>query len=142
SQYILDPGTFYSLLKASSVYIEDIKRVGNYDYEYKLNFDKTRLRTNVDVDLNVPKSLEKPFKDYVLSLKNASSLIIEANAADNWFPKVLFLDKNLNLIKGIKSETKNNQFSQTIPSGAIYAIISDVYSLDNIKRGLKITLKR
>lgn len=142
SQYILDPGTFYSLLKASSVYIEDIKRVGNYDYEYKLNFDKTRLRTNVDVDLNVPKSLEKPFKDYVLSLKNASSLIIEANAADNWFPKVLFLDKNLNLIKGIKSEAKNNQFSQTIPNGAIYAIISDVYSLDNIKRGLKITLKR
>ena len=142
SQYILDPGTFYTLLKSNSVYIKDIKRVGSYDYEYNLDFNKAQLKTNIDLDLNVPKSLEKPLKDYVLSLKNASSLAIEANEADNWFPKVLFLDKNLNLIKGVKSEVKNNEFLETIPSGAVYAIISDMYSLDNIRRGLKITLKR
>lgn len=142
SQYILDPGTFYLLLKANSVYIEDVKRVGNYDYEYSLNFDRARLRTNVDVDLNVPMSLEKPLKDYILSLKNAFSLVIEANSADSWFPKILFLDENLNLIKGIKSELKNNRLSEPIPNGAIYAIISDMYSLDNIRRGLRITLKR
>lgn len=142
SQYILDPGTLYLLLKASSVYIEDIKQVGSYDYEYSLNFDKAKLKTNIDVDLNVPRSLEKPLKDYILSLKNASNLIIEANGADSWFPKVLFLDENLNLIKGIKSEVKNNRLSEPIPSGAIYAVISDMYSLDNIRRGLKITLKR
>ncbi len=142
SQYILDPGTFYTLLKSSGVYISDVKKVGHYDYEYSLKFDKARLKTNINIDLNSPKILEKPLKDYVLSLKNASSILIEANDADNWFPKVLFLDKNLNLIKGVKSETKNNNLLETIPKGANYAIISDMFSLDNIKRGLKITLKR
>ncbi len=142
SQYILDPGTFYTLLKTSSVYITDLKKIGEYGYEYSLDFTHAKLKTNVNADLNVPKSLEKPLKDYVLSLKNASSLVIEANEADNWFPKVLFLDRNLNLIKGVKSEVKNNEFSQAVPNGAVYAIISDLYSLDNIKRGLKITLKR
>ncbi|EID1015741.1 hypothetical protein LA471_000818 [Campylobacter jejuni] len=75
-------------------------------------------------------------------LKNATNLIIDANDLDNWFPKIFFLDKNLNLIKAVKSENKNNHFSELIPNGAIYAIVSDMYSLDNIRRGLKITLKK
>ena len=48
----------------------------------------------------------------------------------------------LKQMKGVKSEVKNNEFLEIIPSGAVYAIISDMYSLDNIRRGLKITLKR
>lgn len=142
SQYILDPGTLYTLLKASSVYIDNVKRIGNYDYEYDLNFDNAKLNANVNIALNSPKNLEKPLKDYVFSLKGASNLIIDANDADFWFPKVLFLDKNLNLIKSIKSQKQNNHFSELIPSGAVYVIVSDMYSLDNIRRGLKITLKK
>lgn len=142
SQYILDSGTLYKLLKADSVYIDNVKRVGVYDYEYDLNFTQAILKTNIDLKLNTPKLLEKPLKDYVLHLKNATRLIIDANDLDNWFPKIFFLDKNLNLIKAVKSKNKNNHFSELIPNGAIYAIISDMYSLDNIRRGLKITLKK
>ncbi|EAM0131386.1 hypothetical protein LEY40_001542, partial [Campylobacter jejuni] len=142
SQYVLDPGTLYNLLKENSVYIDNIKRIGAYDYEYDLNFSNAVLKTNTNVNLNTPKSLEKPLKDYVLDLKNATNLIIDANDLDNWFPKIFFLDKNLNLIKAVKSENKNNHFSELIPNGAIYAIVSDMYSLDNIRRGLKITLKK
>ncbi|HHY1437362.1 TPA: hypothetical protein ACV1MF_001317 [Campylobacter jejuni] len=142
SQYVLDPGTLYNLLKENSVYIDNIKRIGAYDYEYDLNFSNAVLKTNTNVNLNTPKSLEKPLKDYVLNLKNATNLIIDANDLDNWFPKIFFLDKNLNLIKAVKSENKNNHFSELIPNGAIYAIVSDMYSLDNIRRGLKITLKK
>ena len=142
SQYILDPGTFYTLLKANSVFIKDIKKIGANDYEYDLDFSKATLKTNVDLSLNLTKNLEKPLKDYVLALKGASKLIIDANEADFWFPKIFFLDKNLNLIKSIESKKQNNHLSELIPNGAIYAIISDSYSLDNIRRGLKITLKK
>ncbi|MDO4673604.1 hypothetical protein [Campylobacter sp.] len=142
SQYILDPGTFYRLLKSSSVYITNVKALSKYDYAYELDFGDARLKTNTNLPLNTPTKLEKPFKDYVLNLKGASTLLVEANAADNWFAKILFLDKNLGLIKAIKSTEKSNSLSQTIPSGAIYAIISDMYNLDNIRRGLTITLKK
>lgn len=142
SQYILDPGTIYRLLKSSSVYIKNIKALSKYDYEYELDFDNAKLKTNVNVSLNNPTKLEKPFKDYVLNLKGASTLVVEANAADSWFAKVLFLDKNLGLIKAVRNTEKNNALSQAVPNGAVYAIISDMYNLDNIRRGLKITLKR
>lgn len=142
SQYLLDPGVFYKLLKANSVYIEDIKRIGAYDYEYDLNFNDAILKTNIDIVLNSPKNLEKPLKDYVFSLKGATNLIIDSRDSDNWFPKVLFLDKNLNLIKSVKAQNQSKHLSELVPNGAIYAIVSDMYSLDNIRRGLTITLKR
>jgi len=142
SKYVLDPGVFYKLLKANFVFIENIKYLGDYNYEYTLNFDQAKLKTNTQISLNTTQDLQKPFKDYTLELKGASSLIIQANEADTWFPKILFLDKNLNLIKSIKSQSKNNHFSALIPSGAEYVIISDTFNLDNIKRGLKITLKK
>ncbi|MBM0636498.1 hypothetical protein LNU06_00380 [Campylobacter sp. VicNov18] len=142
SQYILDPGTLYKLLKENSVHINNIRRIGSYDYEYDLDFSNAVLKTNTNLSLNTPKSLEKPLKDYVFNLKNATNLIIDANDLDNWFPKIFFLDQNLNLIQAVKSKSKSNHFSQLIPNGAIYAIISDMYSLDNIRRGLKITLKK
>lgn len=141
SQYILDPGTLYTLLKKSSVYIDNVKRTGTYAYEYDLNFDNAKLLSNVDITLNSPTSPEKPLKDYILTLKGAKSIFIKSNTADNWFPKLLFLDKNLNLIKAIESKKQSNEFSQNIPNAALYVIIGDMYSLDNIKRGLSITLK-
>lgn len=142
SQYILDPGVFYRLLKENSVYINNIKKVGLNDYEYDLNFDEARLKTNANINLNTATFLEKPLQDYIILLKGATLIKIDANDTDEWFPKILFLDKNLNLIKSIKSQVKNNHFSEFIPDGSMYAIISDVYSLDNIKRGLKIYLKK
>ena len=142
SQYILDPGALYALLKDNSVYIDNIKRIGTYDYEYDLNFENAQLNTNIDLKLNSTQALERPLKDYVFTLQGASNLMIDAHDADFWFPKVLFLDKNLNLIKAVKSQAQNNHFSELIPSGAVYAIVSDMYSLDNIRRGLKITLKK
>lgn len=142
SQYILDPGTFYRILKTNSVYIEDIKQSAKNYYEYELDFSEAKLETNVNLALNVTKNLEKPLRDYVFALKGAKSMEIEANAADSWFIKILFLDKNLNLISAVKNDKKNNHFSGAVPNAAVYAIVSDMYNLDNIKRGLKITLKR
>ncbi|TKX31868.1 hypothetical protein [Campylobacter aviculae] len=142
SQYVLDPGTLYNLLKENSVYIENIRRVGIYDYQYDLNFDNAKLNTNVNIALNSLAVLERPLKDYIFKTQDASKLIIDASDADFWFPKVLFLDKNLNLIKSIKSNKKNNHFTEFIPSGTVYVIVSDMYSLDNIRRGLRVLLKK
>lgn len=142
SRYILDPESFYKILKSNGVYIENIKKTGKYEYEYDLNFDKAKLKPNANIPLNIQKTFEKPLKDYIILSKNANSITIDAHNLDSWFPKVLFLDKNLNLIKSIQTKEKNNHISEIIPDGNVYIIISDMFNLDNIKRGLKIYLKK
>ncbi|KAA6231429.1 hypothetical protein FMM56_04590 [Campylobacter sp. LR264d] len=141
TKYVLDPGTFYNLLKSSAVFIDNIKKLASNHYEYELNFSNAIMKTNTRLDLNVPKTLEKPFKDYTISLINARSINIKSSDSDNWYPKILFLDRNLNLIKSINSTSKKKVLNEAVPSAASYVIISDMYTLDNIKRGLEVTLK-
>lgn len=142
SRYILDPASFYALLKQNSVLIKNIRKVNAYDYEYELDFSNARLKPNVEKSFNNNIKLQRPLRDYIVNIQGASNLNIRASSMDSWFPKVLFLDKDLNLLKSSISTSKRNRFSSSVPSNAVYVIIGDSYSLDNIRRGLEIQLIR
>lgn len=140
SQYILDPAIFYSFLKKSGVYIDDIKRLSSFDYEYDLDFTKARLSPNTSLELNIEKTLSKPLEDYVFELKTAKRLKITPAINDTWYPKILFLDKNLNLVLSIENTKREKNIDLLIPKKVEYAVVGDNFDLDNIKRGLKIKL--
>ncbi|EAI4828726.1 hypothetical protein BGG34_08645, partial [Campylobacter lari] len=86
--------------------------------------------------------LNKPLREYIIDLQGAKSIELSAHHLDSWFCKIQFLDKNLNFIQGVENTHKQNEINVNIPLGAKYAIIGDMFSLDNIKRGLKIYLRR
>lgn len=142
TRYILDPASFYSILRQNAVLIKNIKRLNDYDYEYELDFTHAQLKPNTQVGINHAVRLNRPLRDYIIRLHGATSINARASSLDNWFPKVLFLDKNLNLLKATLSQKKQNRYSSDVPSGAFYVIISDNYSLDNIRRGLEIQLNK
>lgn len=142
SRYILDPASFYTLLKQNSVLIKNIRKLNAYDYEYELDFSSAYLKPNVEIALNNSIKLQRPLRDYVINIQGASNLSARASSSDSWYPKVLFLDKNLNLLKSIMSTKKSNRFSSAVPSSAMYVIIGDAFNLDNIRRGLEIQLTR
>ena len=142
SRYILDPASFYAILRQNAVYINSIRKMNAYDYEYELDFSSARLKPNVEANLYSSVKLQRPLRDYVINIQGASTLNARASSSDSWFPKVLFLDKNLHLLKSTISKNKQNRFSSAVPSGAAYVIIGDAYNLDNIRRGLEIQLSK
>lgn len=142
SRYNLDIGSFYNILKRNSIFIKNIQKTGANSYEYELDFGDALLKSNVNVPLNQNVDLKRPLRDYFFTTKNASSVKILANAADSWFAKILFLDKDLKLIQAITSKEKNNSFSSEIPSNAEYMVVGDSFNLDNIRRGLSVFLAR
>ncbi|AJC85328.1 hypothetical protein [Campylobacter peloridis] len=142
SQYMLDPGLFYKALLLNSVFIKDISKISELNYEYELDFSKAMPKINTQVSLNVLTQLNKPLREYILDLQGAKSIELSAHNLDSWFCKIQFLDKNLNFIQGVEKIHKQNDITLPIPLGAKYAIIGDMFSLDNIKRGLKIYLRR
>ncbi|TQR30966.1 hypothetical protein DMB92_07020 [Campylobacter sp. MIT 99-7217] len=141
SRYILDPANFYNILKSNSVYIQNIQKINPYTYEYTLDFDRAKLKPNTDINPNQAKKLERPLREYIFLSKNAKKLQILASAGDSWFAKIQFLDKNLNLIQSISLTEVSQEFKGQIPSNTSYIIVGDTFSLDNIRRGLEITLE-
>ena len=142
SRYVLDPGSFYAVLKPNFVAITNVRRLNAYDYEYELDFSKARLKPNAYAAVNQVVKFPRPMRDYIFSTQGAKTLNARASSADNWFPKMFFLDKNLNLLKSVKSNKKRTHFSSEIPSGAVFVIVGDSYNIDNIRRGLDIELVR
>lgn len=142
TRYLLDPASFYNILRQNLVLIKNIKRLNDYDYEYELDFTHARLKANTQVGINNAVRLGRPLRDYIINLHGAKSLNARASNLDSWFPKVFFLDKNLNLLKAVMSQKKQNRYSTIVPNGAVYVIISDNYNLDNIRRGLEIQLNK
>lgn len=140
SKYVLDPASLYNILKIDSVFIENIKKLSPNAYEYSLDFSNARLKPNVSVPLNDATNLRRPMRDYILLSKGAKRLRVRANASDAWFAKVQFLDKDLNFIQSIESTKKDNEIQESIPQNCAYIILGDTYSLDNIRRGLEVTL--
>lgn len=140
SQYILDPAIFYDYLKKDNIYIKDIRRTQAFDYEYTLDFAQAKLDPNISLELNQNTKLNKPLEDYIFELKNAKKIKITAAINDTWFPKILFLDKNLNLVLSIEEKAQKNSFEQLVPKEVKYAVVGDNFDLDNIKRGLSIEL--
>lgn len=142
SRYFFDVGSFYSLLKRNFVFIKNITKTASNSYEFNLDFDDAFLDSNVRVPLEQDVNLNRPLRDYFFSVANARTIKINANSADAWFAKVVFLDKDLRLVEAVYSKEKNNEFKASIPSGSRYVLIGDTFNLDNIRRGLQIRLSR
>lgn len=139
SKYAIDIGLVYDELKNMNVFIDDIYRYGS-NFIYNLDFNKAVLNADFILDNQDNKSLNlsKPLQDYFIRLVDVKQLIISASDYDIWYPKIEFLDENLNLIQAYSQENKTKSLTINVPYNCKFVNISDLFTLDNIKHGLNI----
>jgi len=65
-------------------------------------------------------------------------MLITTSKLDNWYPYVVFFDKNLNILNIIAKENSQKTIYLDIPQECAYIKISDNYSKTNFKRGITI----
>ena len=58
-----------------------------------------------------------------------------------WICSIKVLDRDLNLITQIKSDKPEKEIYIKFPPNSYYMLIDDAFSLENIKRGLKIYIE-
>lgn len=139
SKYAIDVGLVYEELKNKNVFIDDVYRYGS-NFIYELDFTKAILNADYILDNgeNQELKLTKPLQDYFIQLVNVKQLNIKAFSYDIWYPKIEFLDANLNLIQSYEQENKTMSLTINIPYNCKYINISDLFTLENIKHGLNI----
>lgn len=142
SRYILDPASFYGILKQNSVFIKNVRKISEFHYEYELDFSKARLKPTHSVPFEHQTTLTRPLRDYLFYVNGASKIELATQSSGAWYPKILFLDKNLKLIKDSQSAKKARRVRISVPSNAYYAVVGDRFSLDNLRRGLSVYLYR
>lgn len=137
SKFSIDPGSLYEALRKTGVYIVDAKRNGN-EFSYELDFSRASIQADFMLNSGSLLELSKPLDSYFIKINNVSKLIIDRNLNNIWYPKIEFLDKNLNLISTYKSDKSFKELNLAVPKMCAYIIVGDAFTLENIKLGLNI----
>ncbi|ARR02801.1 hypothetical protein [Campylobacter vicugnae] len=140
SRFILDPGALYKELSKNYIFIKDIKRDGQFSFVYSIDATKAVLSTHQYIS-DIEYDLNKPLEPYFLNISNKSEALIKSYASDRWICVIKVLDRDLNLITQIKSDKPEKEVYIKFPPNSYYMLIDDAFSLENIKRGLKIYIK-
>lgn len=140
SEYTLDPELFTRFLEKSGCEVLEIKRLNESSWDYFINIDNAYLNVKKLV-LKEKTRLKRPLNDYWLNVSEGSKISIASFGGNRWYPKISVFDKNLHLLKVYKKDEKTDWLVFHLPAGAYYIKISDSYTLNNLKYGLRVTLE-
>lgn len=138
TEYMLNPQVLLKELQQKNCKISNIVNRGNNSWYYELDFSKAKVYSAVKIDKDEKLILQKPLKPYFLTFDKINSVTIISRKLNNWFPYIVFFDKDLNTLKVIKKNRVYKGFRANAPKGTKYMKISDSYNLINIKRGLSV----
>jgi len=140
SEYTLDPELFAKFLQQNGCEIIEIKRVSDTEWEYFINIDNAYINAKKLI-LKEKIRLKRPMSEYWLNVSVGKKISIASFGGNRWYPKITIFDKNLNILKVYKKDEKTDWIVFYLPQNAYYIKISDLYTLSNLKYGLRVTLE-
>jgi len=141
TEHIVDPLILAKRLEERGCFLDSIERVKENAWLYKINSDNIKINA-IEIESNKTVRLKKPIKPYWIDVEDMRSISFASKIADRWHPSIVFYDEKLHIVSDYKRDTAINRLKLKIPRDAKYVKVADLYTLDNIKRGISIYLKR
>ncbi len=136
-----DPIALANELSKKDCRIVKIKRYSIANWRYLINTSHINL---------VPKKiafkqkvfLPRPLEPYWINVEGARTLMINSSKRNLWHPYIVFYDQNLKILNNFIKDTKSYNVRLKIPTNAKYMKIKDIYTLENMKKGLSVYLAK
>jgi len=137
----IDPLMLSKELAKNNCRFIDIKQEGFVKWMYEIDTSNAILSNAYSISRNERIDFRKPLSPYFIKIDNAKILNIISKYGNQWFPRVVFYDKHLNILAIVKTNEKKDSLLLEIPEETNYIKIDDIYTLANIKRGLSVIIK-
>jgi len=118
--------------------IEDMKKEGN-NWTIEIDTFTSDVYKPFDFISNEEMIFNKPLKEYFLKISNADIVKIYSFRGNSWRPNVVFYDDELSVLKIYKKDNFTRFLRLKVPQNTKYIKIDDLYSLANMKKGIKVT---
>ena len=141
TEHIVNPIIFAKKLTSQGCSLDSIDKMHENEWKYTINTDNIEIEAR-KIEANTTAKLKKPIKPYWIVVENMSSISFRSKLADRWHPNIVFFDANLQIIRDYRKDTVANTLKLKIPINAKYVKVADMYTLDNIKRGMSVYLRR
>ena len=121
-------------LQSINCRIVDIKREGDYNWNYSIDTSDSSIYRAEDLINNKDLSLKKPLKPYMIKVSNAKVITIKSLNGNIWYPNVVFYDEALNIIGIYEENSLHKSLRLEVPNNTKYMKIDDLYTLANMKQ--------
>lgn len=142
SEHAIDPLMLAGELEKYNIRIGNIINRQN-DWEYLLQTDKpVLLETHRLVSDANETTYNDPRGEYWFHVdENASKAIIKSRYPDLWHPYIICYNDNLNILKIYKRDRSTRSLKLTMPPETTYLKLTDMFTSDNLKHGIKIHIE-
>lgn len=140
TEHIVDPLLFTTELISRGCEVISITRDTNNNWQYNIDSSNAIVKS-LELETHTTVSLKKPIKPYWIKVFGLKEVALRSKLSDRWHPSIVFFDKKLHVLRSFKRDEVMNFLKLTVPENAHYMKVSDVYTLDNIKRGLSVYLR-
>ena len=137
----IDPVLFANELQKQGCYISKMKRYSKTNWRYNIVIDDIDI-VSKQTEFNKKIRFKKPLNPYWIDVERAKSMVIGSPRLNSWHPYIVFYDSDLKILDTISKELKSYNERVSIPRDTKYVKISDIYTLENLKRGLSIYISK
>lgn len=140
AEYAMDPVILQEKLASFGFKAINIKRILDNSWSYTFTPIAPNLPKASTLKAGEQASSANLKGEYWFRLNDIKSLEI-ISTSQIWYPNVIFYDKNMNIIAVQTSEEKIQAISISVPSGANFMRVGDMFLPSNIKSGISINPK-
>ena len=128
-------------LRAYGVRMVGLRYLEKSEWQIDLDCSQCRLPA-LSLAPHETKSLLRPIQPIWLDVSQTARIDLRERAGSHWHPSVTVYDKMLRILSIITRQNRTRYLSVSLPEGAAYVRITDLYTLDNLRSGLRITARK
>jgi len=141
SDTVIDPEILAAEFAKRGARLEEIRHFSTNGWRYNIDLSRAHLLTR-KVVYNRKNSYRKPLSPYWFDVQNARTVVINSHKGNSWHPYIVFYDRHLNMIDNISQEKTGYNIKLNVPERAKYIKIDDIYTLENLRRGISIYISK
>lgn len=140
TEHIIDPIILINELSKNGFVVANINRNKQNEWEYSLSIANSKIPNSTFVAKGNNLNIYEVSGQYWLEVGGLGRLEVQSINNKNFNPKVVFFDKNLNVLE-IQELSRGQKFDISIVDNTKFIKISDSILNSNIKAGLNVRLK-
>ncbi|TLD86591.1 hypothetical protein LS69_006030 [Helicobacter sp. MIT 05-5294] len=141
TEYAIDPTLFQEKLLDYGYKVQSIERSSIHQWNYTITTTAFQYPKATKLIPNETQKKANLKGEYWYQISQGKSLEVKSSNGILWYPKLIFFDKNLNILEISSSQKALQMIQKGIPKGAEFVKITDTYLPITTKNGLDITLK-
>ncbi len=135
-----DPVLLAKRLERYYASVTDLERLDAARWRYRIDMSGAKIAAK-PIQAGESLKIVRPIRPVWMDVSGVKRLIIRELPGSHWYADVVVYDKMLHILSMKQSDTRTRYLSLRLPADAAYVKISDRFTLENLRSGVKLTAK-